>query len=210
MKRISRVVLVSAAVVAGGVGAAALADHHADEAPGLKAGAPAPNAVLRTIENESVEFASLYADGPVVVVFYRGGWCPYCTKSLSAWDSKMDEIEALGASFVAITPEKPDYTQKTEAEKVPGMSILSDPAGELAKKFGLLFSLDDGTIKKYKGYGIDLSKSNMDGEWNLPHPGTFIIDSQGVIRFASVDPDYRVRPSPDEVLPELRKIAKGQ
>jgi len=166
--------------------------------------------VLRTVENESVEFSSLYAKQPVVVVFYRGGWCPYCTKSLGAWDARMHDVRDLGATFVAITPEKPDYTQKTEAEKVPGMTILSDPAGELAKKFGLLFSLDDGTITKYKGYGIDLAERNVDGEWNLPHPGTFIIDTQGVIRFASVNPDYRVRPSPDEIIPELRKIAKGQ
>lgn len=210
MKRISQIVLAAAVLATGTLGALAVAGDEAKEAPGLKAGAHAPDALLRTIENESVEFSSLYAGQPLVVVFYRGGWCPYCTKSLEGWDARMGDIETMGAKFVAITPEKPEYTQKTEHDKAPGMTILSDPSGELAKKFGLLFSLDDGTKTRYKGYGIDLGERNMDGQWNLPHPGTFIIDTQGVIRFASVNPDYRVRPSPDEVIPELRKITKGE
>ncbi len=210
MRRVSRSLALPVALAAVAIASLAVAgDHpeHPKPAPGLKAGAAAPTSTLKTVDDQPVDFASLYKNGPVVVIFYRGGWCPYCTKSLQGWDEKMDEIKAMNATVVAITPEKPQFTKETAAKQAAHMTVLSDAGGELANKFGLLFSLDEVTKKKYQGYGIDLSERNADAQWNLPHPGTFIIDTKGVVRFASVNPDYTVRPSPDEILPELRKIA---
>jgi peroxiredoxin len=181
------------------------------DTPGLSVGEQAPTGVsLMTVENKPVALETLWADGPVVVTFYRGGWCPYCTKELAKWEPKLSEVEALGAEFVAITMEKPDSAQKTSTKHAANMRILSDVEGDVSRAFRLAFALDTKTVSKYKGYGIDLAANNANGEWELPAPGTYVIDETGAIRYAWASWDYTKRAPVDEVMKAVRAVASEQ
>ncbi len=176
--------------------------------PGLAVGDHAPaNLTVRTATNEAVSLESLWADGPVVVTFYRGGWCPYCTKELAKWEPKLSEVDSLGATFVALTMEKPEAAKTTSMKHSPNLRVLSDTTGDVSRAFKVAFSLDEKTTKKYKGYGIDLETNNANGEWDLPAPATFIIDSNGVIQYAWADWDYKQRAPIPEVLKSLREVS---
>lgn len=192
----------------GGEGAAGEAAKQASAKPaiGLQVGDKAPDAAMMTKSGESMRLADVYAKGPVIVVFYRGGWCPFCTKSLLGWDAKLDEVKAAGATLVAVTMEKPGFIAETTNVQDLDFMVLSDANAEAAKGFKLLFDLDETTQQKYKGYNIDLSSKNANGQWQLPHPGAFIIDKEGVVRYAWAQEDYRTRVSPDEVLAALKAL----
>jgi len=180
------------------------------DAPGLKVGDHAPTGLtLRTVDGKETPVDSLWADGPVVVTFYRGGWCPYCTKELAKWEPKLSEVDAMGAEFVAITMEKPDAAQKTTAKHAADMRVLSDMDGDVSRAFRLAFALDDATTAKYKGYGIDLASNNANAKWELPAPGTYVIDEKGVIRYAWADWDYTKRAPVDEVMKAVREVASA-
>lgn len=175
---------------------------------GLEVGQTVRDAELRTIEDEPVSLRELAEEkGPLIITFYRGGWCPFCNRALEDWQDKLGAIEAAGATFVAITPEKPDLAGKTKDKNKLSYIVLSDAENQAAESLNVLFALDEETQKKYEGYGIDLDQTNGSGEWKLPHPATFIIDREGVVRYAHVDPDYREgRADPDEVLGALKKL----
>lgn len=177
--------------------------------PGVAVGDKAPAGVaLRSVENAEIDLESLWAEGPVVLTFYRGGWCPYCTKDLAKWEKRIDEIEKMGAAFVAITMEKPDLAQKTGAKHTPGTTILSDSTGDVSRAFRLAFTLDDKTVKTYKGYGIDLEKANASESWELPAPATYVIDRDGVIRYAWSSWDYTKRAPIAEVVEATRAVVQ--
>lgn len=143
---------------------------------------------------------------PVVLVFYRGGWCPFCNKNLAAWQSKLGELEKSGASIIAVAMEKPIDSAATSEKDKLSYRVLSDESGAACRAAGLIFQLDDKTRKMYEGYGINLAKTNANGKWELPHPATFVIDKDGVVRYARVDKDYRQRADPDEVIAAVRKL----
>lgn len=174
--------------------------------PGLAVGEKAPEAGLLDREGKAVAMADLIRQGPVVVIFYRGGWCPFCTKHLSAWSAKLDELKAMGATVVAISPEKPEALAKTTEKTHVAYTLLCDPRMEAARGFKLAFDLDEKTITKYKGYGIDLGASNAVGSWTLPHPATFVIDTEGVVRYASANQDYTKRADPSDAIEVIRKM----
>lgn len=173
---------------------------------GLKVGDLAPEAALVDASDKNVKLSELIAQGPVVVVFYRGGWCPYCNKHLSEWTTKTSELKGLGAKLVAISPETPEHAEKTVEKDKLDFMVLSDTKLEAANGFKLLFSLSEEVKTKYKGYGIDLEKHNASKTWQLPHTGTFVIDAKGVVQYASADTDYKKRPSPDEAIEVLKKM----
>ena len=164
------------------------------------------DAVVLTAAGEEVTLGSLWESGPVVVTFYRGGWCPFCTEALQDWRTRVEELEEAGAYFVAITPEKPSYTSATEEKYDLPYDVYSDASFAAADTFGLRFSLSSETKTKYKGYGIDLGKHNATQTWELPIPGTFVIDSEGVVQFVYADEDFRKRVDPDEVIAAVREL----
>lgn len=176
--------------------------------PGLAVGERVGEATLLTSGGAPVALSSLYAQRPVVVTFYRGGWCPYCNRALTEWETKRAELAALGVDFVAITPERPEETVSTAAKDHATFTILSDANLEAASAFRVRFSLDEQTQRRYKGYGVDLSTHNASGLWDLPAPGTFLIDTGGVVRYAWADWDYTKRAEPDEVIAAARAMAR--
>lgn len=207
MKRLFAGIIVGVSALAGAV---MVGSGPTETSIGLAVGQKAPAVSLQTIEGESVSLESLYAKGPIVVTFYRGGWCPYCTKALAEWESKLSELESAGGSLIAVTLEKPEKMEAAQTKHAPHITVLGDPAADAAKAFGLLFTVDEATQKKYKGYGIDVAASNSNGQWTLPHPATFVIDTEGVIRWAWVNPDYTKRADPQEVINAVKSVTAAK
>lgn len=175
------------------------------DSPGLKVGDKAPDVALRSADGATVKLADLYAKGPVVVTFYRGGWCPFCNKALSQWAGRMDDLEAAGGTFVAISPETAEHAKKTIEKSKMDEMVLVDTQGEAMRRFRVGFELTPETQKKYKGYGFDLETWNAFGRWELPAPATFVVDRDGTITWVFADWDYKKRADPDEVIAAVKE-----
>jgi peroxiredoxin len=172
----------------------------------LKAGARAPEFALPDAHGRTVRSADLLQKGPLVVTFYRGVWCPYCNMDLQAIEAAANDIRALGASLVAISPQTAPNRRKSERENALSFPILSDHGNVVAHKFGLRYRLSDDLIQLYKSFGNDLAIGNGEDSWTLPMPARYVIRTDGVIAYAEVNPDYTRRPDPSELLPVLRRL----
>ncbi len=185
-------------------------DSDAVAAPGLAIGDKAPDVTVTGVDGKPARLADLYKDGPIVLTFYRGGWCPFCTRALSAWHDKMSALKAAGGTFVALTPEKPDLAAKTREEATGGKAddyaVYSDGASEAAKAFKVHFIVDEDTKARYGKFGLKVDESNVSGTWELPAPATFVIDTSGVIRWVFADWDYKKRADPDAVIAAVKAI----
>jgi len=168
--------------------------------PGLEVGETAPHFSLPNAFGDSVSLYSLLESGPVVLVFYRGNWCPYCNLHLRSLQKISPILEEKGAHLVAVTPQKPDESLKQlKAEGYP-FEILSDLDYSVTAAFDLYFELSPDLQRVYKKFGVDLEVFNGAGRTALPVPGTFVIDQAGVIRAAQADTDYKKRMEPAEIL----------
>jgi peroxiredoxin len=142
--------------------------------------------------------------GPAIVTFYRGGWCPYCNLELRAYQSLLLEIQAAGASLIAISPELPDHSLTTAEKNDLAYPVLSDVNGELAAALGIRFELSDNVRPFYEKAGHNLPERNGSGTWALPIPATFVVAKGGEIIATFIDPDYRKRADPNVALDALR------
>ena len=172
----------------------------------LKAGMRAPEFTLPDPHGEPVRSADLLQKGPLVLTFYRGVWCPFCNMDLQALEAAANDIRALGATLVAISPQTAPNRRKSERENELSFPILSDHGNALADQFGLRFRLPDDLIAIYKGFGNDLAVGNGEDSWTLPMPARYVIGSDGVIVYAEVNADYTRRPDPSELLPVLQRL----
>jgi len=171
----------------------------------LKAGDVAPDFSLPGPDGAIVSSRDLRAQGPLIVSFYRGVWCPYCNMELQALQAALPAFRAAGANLVAISPQTRANSRKSVRENGLGFPILSDAANATAAAFGLRFRMQDYLIDLYRDVlRNDLPGFNGDDSWTLPMPGRFVIGSDGVIRYAEVNPDYTRRPEPADMLPAVR------
>lgn len=175
---------------------------------GVKVGDIAPDVALPDAVGRQVRLADLLQRGPVLLTFYRGGWCPYCNMELRFYQSLMPEIAALGAMLVAISPQTPDKSLTTAEKNALTFPVLSDVGGKVGDRFGLMFELPPDLQKAYRDIGNDLAIINGNGDYRLPIPATYVIARNGRIAFAHVDPDYRRRADPDQVLRALRDVGR--
>lgn len=173
----------------------------------LKVGDKAPDFDLPNATGEEVRLKELLDKGPVILNFYRGGWCPYCNLELNAYQKRLPHINELGASFVAISPQTPDHSLSTAEKYELQFKVLSDVGNKVADKFGLVFKLPDELQELYNKFGIVLPKFNGDESWELPMPGTYVIDKDGTVSYAFADADYTKRAEPDEVIAKLQEIS---
>jgi peroxiredoxin len=176
-------------------------------APGLAVGDTAPDFALSDAVGNQVVLADVLAKGPVVVTFYRGEWCPYCNLQLQALQKALPEIAAAGATLVAISPQAPDHGL-TMIEKhdiaFPVLSDLDQSVSEAYKvRFDVSGELEDLQVNVFQN---DPAEQNADGRRSLPVPSTFVVDRDGIVRFASVDADWRVRVEPADVIAALRAL----
>lgn len=171
-----------------------------DGAKGLTVGDEAPRFTLPNASGQSVSLEDLLQNGPVIVTFYRGGWCPYCNLELRAYQRELGKIEANGATLVAISPETPDHSLSTQEKNDLAFQVLSDVENVVARQFDLVFNMPDYLIDVYKASGLDVAGHNGNEDWQLPKPATFIIQPSGKISFADVPDDYTKRTDPSAVI----------
>lgn len=171
----------------------------------LNVGDTAAQFTLKNQNGEPVLLSALLEEGPVVLTWYRGGWCPYCNITLAFLQEKLPEFEAAGAQLVALTPELPDSSLSTAEKNDLSFTILSDVGNVVARRYGVVFKLTDDVAARYQK-GFDLHSYNGDETDELPLAATYVIDTDGVIRYAFLDVDYRNRAEPDDILKELQNL----
>ena len=180
------------------------------EATALGVGATAPDFTLPNVDGSSVRLYDLLGRGAVVVVvFYRGAWCPYCNLQLRAYQQLLPELRAYGASLVAISPQLPDGSLSTQQKGSLEFPVLSDVGLDVAKAFGVAYDVPPAVQTMSLGFGNDLAVKNGTGGWMLPIPATYVIARDGRIALAHVDADYTVRLEPDAVLAALAQLSAG-
>jgi peroxiredoxin len=173
----------------------------------LKPGHVAPDFMLPDPKGRLVRLHSLLSQGPVVLVFYRGGWCPYCNLHLRGFQRALPELKKFGAQVVAVSPQLPDNSLSTQEKDQLTFPLLSDVGNKVARRFGVVFQLGDQLQELYRRFGHPLDLFNgPDGEQHLPLPATFLIDRKGRIRLAHVDADYTQRLDPDDVVAKLSEL----
>ncbi|NER01459.1 MAG: AhpC/TSA family protein [Okeania sp. SIO3C4] len=166
----------------------------------LKVGEKVPNFSLPNAVGNIVELNSLLVESPVVISFYRGGWCPYCNMELRGLQKYLPQITELGAKLIAISPETPDNSLSTTEKNELTFEVLSDGGNQVAKEFGLVFQLPEELRPIYQNFGIDLPAYNGDESFELPIPATYVIASDGTVIHAFVNPDYTQRLDPEEII----------
>jgi peroxiredoxin len=169
-------------------------------------GSKAPLFTLPDHQGDSWKLDTALKTGPVVLKFYRGTWCPYCNLELHAYQSRLPRIRELGATFVAVSPEKPDFAKAFLAKEQIEFPILHDDGNVIARQFGLEFVVEESLQRLMKEFSNDLAEKNGDNSWALPIPGTFVISKGGRIEYSFANPDFTVRADPEEVLVLLGKL----
>lgn len=179
--------------------AAPLAQSAADITPPA-IGSAVPAATAHAPDGSLVQLSALLAARPTILIFYRGGWCPYCQRHLTALGETEAKLRELGYQLLAFSPERPATLARGEA--VPGIKLFSDREMQVSAAFGLAFRVDEKTRQAYAGYGIDLAPipgEPGDGRW-LPVPAVIIVDARGRVRFVHADADYKRRLAPEDLL----------
>lgn len=162
---------------------------------------------VRDIAGAFVTLSELVKAGPVVLKFYRGGWCPYCNLELMAYQHLVPEFTQAHTTVVALSPEVLEEATKTADSNGLSFPVATDEDLAIAKSLGLVFELDQALRDLYTEFRHPLSQKNTKGLWELPVPATYVIDQDLRIRYASVNLDYRERTDPREVLEFVRREA---
>ena len=170
---------------------------------GLKVNDKAPNFSAKDQNGKTVELNELLKKGSVVMVFYRGEWCPYCNKQLTELEDSMALITNKGATLIAVSPEKQENISKTIQKTKATYSVLSDDSLKIMSAYKVAFELDEQTNEKYKKWGINLSDKNGNNGNNLPVPAVYIINKEGKITYLYFDVNYKNRVSVSEILSHL-------
>ena len=185
-----------AALAAGGVpaGAVSVGDRLAPFS------LPDATGLTRTLDE-------LTADGLAVVVFYRGGWCPYCNLTLRTYQRDLlPELDAHSARLIAISPETPDASLTTQEKAQLSYTILSDPGAELASALGITFEPSEEGLAAQRALGVDIRSTRADNGTVLPMPTVLIVDRDHIVRFVDIHPDYTGRTEVNDILTALQTL----
>lgn len=172
----------------------------------LQKGEQAPDFELPNAIGQPVVLSQVLAAGPAVVTFYRGQWCPYCSRYLNALEGAVSNIRALGAQLLAISPQTPDNSLSTREKLALSYEVLSDVGNIVARRYGIVYSLPEAMRGAYRDLGIDLPKYNGTDRFDLPVPATWVVAPDGGIVYAFVDVDHTRRPEPAGILAALREL----
>lgn len=186
--------------------AAPLADG-ADHITPILLGSALPDGPIQKIDGSDSTLKQIVGDKPAVLIFFRGGWCPFCNLQLSQLRLIQTDLEQLGYQVIAITPERPAQLRKTLEKDALTYTLVSDPTAEIMSRFGIGYRVSDANVEKYRALGVDLENAPGANNHALPAPGVFITDRTGRIAFEYVHPDYRVRIPSAVVLAAAREIA---
>ncbi len=172
----------------------------------LKVGDRVPEFMLPRAEGQLVQSQDIFGKRPVILNFYRGVWCPYCSVELNAMADASEALEKAGASVVAITPETGGAALKTKKERDLPFEILCDVDNGVAMEFGLMFRIPEDIQPAYERAGVKLPIYYGNDSWMLPIPATYVVGKDGVIVQAYVNPDYRERCDPATLVDAVRKL----
>jgi peroxiredoxin len=172
--------------------------------PGLKVGTKAPDFTLTNAFGKAVTLSDELNKGPVILVFYRGAWCPFCNMHLHVLHKSLPAFKQHGAQLIAVTPQTPDKSAAQITRDNYPFEVLSDLDSAVMKAYQLYYELDPELVKVYRKHSLDVEEFNGPGRNVLPIPGTFIIDSKGIIRGMHADTDYKERMEPAEILGVLQ------
>jgi len=176
-------------------GIAEKAIHNNDRFPGF---------ILPDSNNEARSLSDYLTRGPLVISFYRGAWCPYCNLEINALQSRLSDIVAYGGQLISISPQVPDKSVDQISNSQLNFDVLSDIGNKLAKQCGLVFTLPESLRPIYEAWEINIPGHNGDSSFELPIPATYIIDSNGDVRYAHIDMDYTKRLEPDIIIEQLK------
>jgi peroxiredoxin len=154
-----------------------------------------------------VGLEDLVATGPAVLVFYRGGWCPYCNLALRTYQRELlPQLDAWHATLAAISPQTPDQSLSTAEKAALDFQVLSDPGSRLARRIGIAFEQAEEVLAAQRRLGLDLAQVNEEGSTLLPMPTVLIIDPNRTVRFAEVHPDYTARTEVADIVAALARM----
>jgi len=171
-----------------------------------KAGDRAPDFTLKNAAGKEVSLPSLLKKGPVVLTWYRGGWCPYCNLTLAALQEKLPEFQAAGATLVALTPELPAFAEDTTKKGKIAFEVLSDVGNNVARKYGIVFKMTPDVAEAMHKYAKTMER-NGDKSDELPMAAAYVIAPDGEITYAFLDADYRLRAEPSRLVDEVKAQA---
>lgn len=175
--------------------------------PGLKVGDKAPDFSLPNVAGHPVRLSDELENGPVILVFYRGAWCPFCNLQLHALQKAEAEFAKYHAQVIAVTPQSPDKSAEQVKKTDYPFEILSDTSSKVLKDYRLFYSVDAQVLTVFKKHGLNLEEFNGKGRNVLPVPATLVIDSQGIVRAVHADVDYKQRMEPAAIIAALKQIA---
>ncbi|MDA8438957.1 MAG: peroxiredoxin-like family protein [Propionibacterium sp.] len=185
-----------------GLAASGVADH------ALRTGSPAPDFTLPDVDGHPVHLADLLAAGPVVLTFYRGGWSPYCSAELRAWQAKLAEVTVLGASLVAVSPQTQAESRRTVETLGLTFPVLSDAGSGVSRVYRLAHTLPEGMRDIYAERGVDVPAATGDPSYTLPIPATYLIDTDATIAWSFVNADHTMRAEPDDAVAALAALIR--
>ena len=174
--------------------------------PQLTVGDYFPQFSLPNVVGNAVSSEEMLAEGPLVVSFNRGGWCPYCSLEMRAYQTHLADIRRLGADFIVITPQMPEESLTMVAKANLTFEVLSDTGNSLAEHLGLVHEVSEKVADLYRGMGYDLERINGNVRWTLPIPATFVIGQDNKVGLAYSQPDYTRRQEPAEVVAALQEL----
>ena len=178
---------------------------NANEICPLKIGEEIPNVNLQSLEGKEINIRDIVSGRKSIIIFYRGGWCPYCNLHLSELVQIEDSLIKLGYKIIAISMDKPDSLRSTLEKHKMKYELYSDSKADVCTAFGIAFTVDDEYFAKLKSFNIDLEASSGQTHHILPVPGVFIVDENGIVQFEYVNPNYKTRIKGDVLL----EVAKG-
>jgi peroxiredoxin len=169
-------------------------------------GAKAPAFELPDHDGKVISSSGLLASGRIVLCFIRGRWCPFCVGQMEAMNLALPQIEREGAAVVAISPQTVKQSYLMHDQHKLRFPLLSDAGNKVARQFGLTYRVPPPQEAVYRRAFVNLPFTNGDESWELPVPAVYVIDRDGTILSAAVNPDYKERPEPDEILDQLRRL----
>jgi peroxiredoxin len=176
----------------------------------LQVGDTAPDFLLPDVHGRLHSSERLRGEGPLVVSFYRGGWCPFCISELRAFQAVKAEFDSLKANLLVLSPDTRDLPRQLKRQLNLDLTMQADVDYGVAISYGLLFRVPEEIKAHFLGLGYDFGRRHGSTEWMLPIPATYVIDQDGVVKGAFVEPDFTIRQDPSDTLATARQLARPQ
>lgn len=176
----------------------------ADKVSPLLISSQIPDVTVKDIDGKDVNLREAIAKQPTILIFYRGGWCPYCSRHLADLQKIEDELYEIGYQILAISPDRPEKLKATLQKNELDYTLLSDSPMTATKAFGLAFKVEQETVERYETIGIDLEEDSGFDHHLLPAPAVYILNTAGIVKFNYVNPNYKERIKGDVLLTAAR------